>query len=36
MILRASESGIEMRKKRMLEMQWTGDLEDARDGGRFA
>ena len=36
MILRAGEGGIEMREKRMLEMKWTRDLEDAGDGGGFA
>ena len=36
MILRAGEAGIEMREKRMLEMKWTRDLEDAGDGGGFA
>jgi hypothetical protein len=32
----ASESGIEMREKGMLEMKWAGDLKDAGDGGGFA
>jgi hypothetical protein len=36
MVARASESGIEMCEKRMFEMKWTGDLENARDWGRFA
>src|ERR1700730_16463279 len=36
MILWAGEAGIEMREKRMLEMKWARDLEDAGDEGGFA
>jgi hypothetical protein len=36
MILWASECGVEVREQRMLEMEWTGDLEDAGYTGKFS